>query len=168
MTRGLIIGKFYPPHRGHEYLIRRACEWVDELHVMVFWRSDETIAGELRGQWLRDYTLRDYTRRELFPKVNVHVQFAEHRDPYNPSDEVGWQAWIDEIRGVYAGKFDFVFSSETYGDELARRLDATHIMVDRLREVVPISGTRVRANPRDCWEYISTPVRAYYAARMGV
>jgi HTH-type transcriptional regulator, transcriptional repressor of NAD biosynthesis genes len=153
LKRGLVIGKFYPPHRGHEYLIRRACERVDELHVMVFWRADETIAGELRGTWLR----------ELFPLVKVHVQFAEHRDPYNPGDEVGWQSWIEEICSVYPGKFDFVFSSETYGNELARRLGAEHIMVDQLREVVPISGTRVRENPRACWEYISMPVRVYYA-----
>lgn len=164
LTRGLVIGKFYPPHCGHEYLIRRAREHVTELHVMVFYRADETISGAQRGQWLRDYTQREYTQRELIPSVQVHVQFAEHRDPYNPQDEVGWQAWIDEIGRVYKGKFDFVFSSETYGDELARRLGAEHVMIDRLREVVPISGTMVRADPRACWEYISTPVRLYYAA----
>ncbi len=152
--RGLIIGKFYPPHRGHEYLIRFACERVDELHVMVFYRADETIDGHLRAAWLR----------ELFPQVVVHAQFAEHRDPHNPCDEAGWHAWIAEIRSVCAEKFDFVFSSETYGEELARRLNAEHVMVDRQRVVVPISGTRVRENPRACFEFLSAPVRAYYAS----
>ena len=152
--RGLIIGKFYPPHRGHEYLIRTAILQADELHVMVFYRSDETIDGNLRAAWLR----------ELFPRVLVHARFAEHRDPYNPDDESGWNAWIDEIRRVCDKPFDMVFSSETYGDELARRLNAKHCMVDRLRLVVPISGTRVRANPRASWEFISLPVRAYFAS----
>lgn len=152
-TRGLIIGKFYPPHRGHEYLIRFGRARVDELHVMLFYRSDETIDGELRARWLR----------ELIPNVVVHGKFAEHRDPYNPSDREGWHAWITEIQQVDAGKFDYVFSSEMYGEELARRLYATHIMVDRLRLTVPISGTRVRANPKACWNFISPPVRAYFA-----
>ena len=152
--RGLIIGKFYPPHRGHEYLIRFARARVDELHVMVFYRSDETLDGNLRAAWLR----------ELFPNVMVHAQFAEHRDPYNPRDDAGWNAWIDEIRRTCALKFDFVFSSETYGDELARRLNAQHFMVDRQRVVVPISGTRVRAQPRACFEFLSPRVRAYYSA----
>lgn len=153
MRRGLVIGKFYPPHRGHEYLIRAAQARVEELHVMVFYRSDETLPGELRAEWLR----------QLFPSINVHVQFAEHRDPYNPSDDAGWNAWIQEIRRVHDAPYDFVFTSETYGDELARRLNAQHIMVDRLRQVVPISGTQIRENPRACWNYISPPVRAYYA-----
>ncbi len=153
MTRGLIIGKFYPPHRGHEYLIDFARARVDELHVMVFYRSDETPDGALRAAWLR----------QLFPTIIVHAQFAEHRDPYNPADEPGWNAWIQEIRRVHVAPFDTVFSSETYGNELARRLDATHIMVDRLRQTVPISGTQVRANPRACRHFISPPVLAYYA-----
>lgn len=155
MTRGLIIGKFYPPHRGHEYLIRFAAARVDELHVMVFYRSDETLPGSLRGQWLR----------ELFPNSFVHVHFAEHRDPYNPADEQGWGAWIQEIRGVDSGPFDLVFTSETYGDELARRLGARHILVDRLRQVVPISGTKVRADPHACQNFLTPSVRAYYLAR---
>ena len=150
--RGLIIGKFYPPHRGHEYLIRTALMQANELHVMVFYRGDETIPGELRAKWLG----------ELFPQVIVHAQFAEHRDPYNPADECGWNAWVDEIKRVCDKPFDAVFSSETYGEELARRLGAVHFMVDRQRIVVPISGTRVRANPRACWEFISPPVRAFY------
>lgn len=151
--RGLIIGKFYPPHRGHEYLIRVARARVDELHVMVFYRADETIDGNLRARWLR----------EIFPAVMVHAQLAEHRDPYNPRDEAGWNAWIDEIRRVCDKPFDFVFSSEAYGDELARRLNAKPILVDRLRRVVPISGTRVRADPYECWDFISPCVRAYYS-----
>jgi len=151
-SRGLIIGKFYPPHRGHEYLIRTAIARVNELHVIVFYRSDETIPGKLRAEWLR----------KLFPNILVHLQFAEHRDPYNPQDDAGWNAWIREIQRVHAGPFHFVFTSESYGDELARRLNAAHVMVDRLRLTVPISGTRVRANPRASWNFLSPLVRAYY------
>ena len=34
-TRGLVVGKFYPPHRGHKLLIDTALAGVDEVHVIV-------------------------------------------------------------------------------------------------------------------------------------
>ena len=33
--RGLIVGKFYPPHRGHKHLIDTARAQVDDLAVIV-------------------------------------------------------------------------------------------------------------------------------------
>ena len=55
MTRGLILGKFLPPHIGHEYLIRFAAGLVDELTVQVCTSVRESIPGNLRYQWMRDH-----------------------------------------------------------------------------------------------------------------
>ena len=35
MASGLVIGKFMPPHAGHQYLIDFAREFVEELTVQV-------------------------------------------------------------------------------------------------------------------------------------
>ena len=35
MKRGLVIGKFYPPHRGHKFLIETALNAVDHLDVLI-------------------------------------------------------------------------------------------------------------------------------------
>jgi len=40
------------------------------------------------------------------------------------------------------------------------------VQVDRPRQTVPISGTAVRSNPYDNWDFIEPPVRAYYAKRV--
>ena len=41
MTRGLVIGKFYPPHRGHKYLIDVATAQADQLDVIVCARPEQ-------------------------------------------------------------------------------------------------------------------------------
>ena len=45
MTRGLVIGKFYPPHRGHKFLIDTALSQVDYLDVLVCVRAEQAIPG---------------------------------------------------------------------------------------------------------------------------
>jgi NadR type nicotinamide-nucleotide adenylyltransferase len=59
-----------------------------------------------------------------------------------------------------------VFSSEGYGDELARRLGARHELVDRERRAVPVSGRRIREDPLACWEYLPECVRPHYVRRV--
>ena len=40
-TRALVVGKFYPPHRGHKLLIDAATAGADEVHVVVCARPGE-------------------------------------------------------------------------------------------------------------------------------
>jgi NadR type nicotinamide-nucleotide adenylyltransferase len=61
---------------------------------------------------------------------------------------------------------DVVFTSEAYGDELARRLGARHVPVDRSRELVPVSGTAIRERPLAHWRYLPPPVRPYFVKRV--
>ncbi len=154
VTTGLIIGKFYPPHRGHAYLIDFARRRVDHLVVVVMSRADETIPGPLRAEWLR----------ELHPDVEVVHVVAEFREPMNQEDTEAWDFWTDITRQSCPSKPDVLFTSEDYGDELARRLGVQHALVDRARQQVPISGTQVRANPFAHWDFIAPCVRAYFVA----
>src|SRR5580765_5896195 len=59
--RGLIVGKFYPPHRGHNHLIDTARLHVDHLSVIVCRKPNEDPPGDLRAAWLR----------QIHPDVNV-------------------------------------------------------------------------------------------------
>lgn len=54
MKRGLVVGKFYPPHRGHKFLIETALAQVDHLDIIVCVRLEQWIPGELRRQWLAE------------------------------------------------------------------------------------------------------------------
>ena len=51
---GVVIGKFYPPHRGHKYLIDAAAARVEQLTVVVCGKLEQLLPGELRAAWLRE------------------------------------------------------------------------------------------------------------------
>jgi len=150
-TSGLVIGKFLPPHLGHLYLVREARRRVDRLHVVLFSKRHEPIPGALREQWLR----------ELLPGVALHHVTEEH--PVDFDDPAAWDAWVGLLQRTLPESPDLVFSSEPYGEELARRLGARHVRVDRAR--VPVSGTAVRSDPYAHWTLLPAPVRAYYRDR---
>jgi len=147
--RGLVIGKFYPPHRGHKHLIDTARAAVDELTVIVCDLRGQTPCADLRARWLR----------QIHPDVHVIVV----DDCVDDDDSRGWAKYTVQCLG-YAP--DVVFTSEDYGEAYAHFLGARHVQVDRARQAVPMSGTRVRAAPLACWEYLEPPVRGYYARRV--
>lgn len=149
MKRGLLVGKFYPPHRGHHFLIDTARAQVDELHVIVCGKPEQQPSGALRAAWLR----------EIHPDVQVMLI----DDTLDPDDS---QLWAEHSIRWLGFAPDLVFSSEDYGDRFARYLGCQHIQVDKARQAVPMSGTQVRADPWACWEFIEPPVRGYYAWRV--
>ena len=156
MTRGLVLGKFLPYHAGHAHLIRTARACVDELIVLVCSVRREPIPGATRYAWVRD----------AHPECRV-VHVAEDVPQAPEDDPEFWPIWTDLI-ARYAGRVDRVFTSETYGDELARRIGAVHISVDRERCVVPVSGSAIRAAPLRHWQYIPPNVRPFYALRVAL
>lgn len=156
MTRGLVLGKFLPYHAGHAHLLRTARATVDELVVLVCSIEREPIPGALRYRWVRD----------AHPDCRV-VHVAEEV-PQAPDDDPDfWPIWVDLITR-HAGRVDRVFTSESYGDELGRRIGAVHTLVDPERRTVPVSGTVIRTAPLDHWELIPRVVRPYYARRVAL
>jgi NadR type nicotinamide-nucleotide adenylyltransferase len=58
---------------------------------------------------------------------------------------------------------DAAFTSEaSYEPYVRDYLRAAHVVVDAGRVAVPISATKVRADPFACWEYLDPVVRAYF------
>ncbi len=147
--RGLVIGKFYPPHRGHKYLIDTALAHSDELTVIVCGKPHENPPAELRAAWLR----------EIHPQARVLVI----DDRYDENDS---RVWAENTLGWLGGPPDVVFTSEDYGEPYSRFMGCRHVQVDKARQTVPCSGTQVRADPLACWKFLEPPVRAFYARRV--
>lgn len=156
-TSGFLLGKFLPPHRGHQYLVDFARAYVDRLTVLVCSIASEPIPGELRFGWMR----------EAFPGVDV----IHHRDelPQTPDEHPRfWELWRQSIRRHVPGRIDHVFASEHYGARLAEELDAEFVPVDLERRNVPVSGRAIRADPLGHWGDLLAPVRPYYLKRVCV
>jgi len=155
MTTGLVLGKFYPPHRGHQLLVNFAQSYVDDLTVLVETRRSETIPGPLRFQWMQD----------LFPRARV-VQLTDE-NPQSPEEHADfWNIWLQSIRRHIPCGPDYVFASEEYGEPLAKVLGASFIPCNISRDIFSISGTAVRASPRANWEYLPEIVRPYFLKRV--
>jgi NadR type nicotinamide-nucleotide adenylyltransferase len=149
--RGVVIGKFYPPHKGHHYLINTARANAEQVTVIVCRRPEEQPSADLRASWLR----------EVHPDVEVIVV-----DDIHPADDS--RAWAEYTIQILGYQPDVVFTSEDYGDAYACYLGCKHVLVDKARQVVPCSGTAVRNNPLACWDFLEPCVRAYYVKRVCV
>jgi NadR type nicotinamide-nucleotide adenylyltransferase len=157
VTRGLVLGKFLPPHAGHVYLIESARRQCDELSIVVGTLAREPIAGALRAQWMR----------ALFP--DLRVLHLTDENPQDPSEHPRfWDIWRDSLLAILPAPPDVVFTSDAYGARLAEVLGARWVPVDPARAAVPISGTAIRADPLAQWRYLPGPVRAHYARRISV
>ena len=149
VRRGLIVGKFYPPHRGHKFLIDSARARVDELTVIVCRKDGESPSGESRAGWLREI------------HKDVRVLLID-----DTLDEQDSRVWAENSMRLIGHRPDVLFTSEDYGDEFARRLGCAHIQLDKERAAVNISATRVRRDPFGCWEFLEPPARGFYALRV--
>jgi HTH-type transcriptional regulator, transcriptional repressor of NAD biosynthesis genes len=150
--RGLIIGKFWPFHRGHEYLCRTAISNCDELFIVVCDRPTHSPNGILRSNWIC----------ESIPSASVMVI----RDVYDSNDSELWA----KLAIAWCGKANFhpdvVFTSETYGDAWANFLKCEHFLVDLPRATIDISGTIIRQNPLLCWDFLTPSGKEYFAKRI--
>ncbi|WP_309113392.1 AAA family ATPase [Saccharothrix sp.] len=166
----LVLGKFYPPHRGHHHLIRTAAARSDRVTVAVLASSVESIPVESRVAWLR-------AEHTDSPGVVVLGDLDDH--PIDFESDAVWELHMGVARAVLARRaimdgspasavVDAVFSSEAYGEEMAKRLGARHVAVDPGRVAFPVSGTAVRASVAENWDMLAPAVRAGLCARVVV
>lgn len=166
----LVLGKFYPPHAGHHHLIRAAAKASERTTVAVLAASVESIPLADRVYWLA---------AEHWADAGVAVLGDIDDHPIDLYDGAVWDLHVGVVRSVLARRairdgdpgaaaIDAVFSSEEYGEELARRLGAEHVAVDPERLAHPVSGTSVRADPIGHWPRLATATRAGLAARVVV
>jgi NadR type nicotinamide-nucleotide adenylyltransferase len=145
----VVIGKFYPPHRGHHLLIGEALAQAEEVYVLVCHKPEQAIPGPLRAAWLR----------EVHPAAKV----LEVDDTLGDDDTRGWADFTMRFLGFAP---EAVFSSEDYGPRFAAAMGSVHVSVDRERKHVPCSGTMIRGDPLACFDYLEPCVRAWFTRRV--
>ena len=132
-TTGLVLGKFAPLHKGHQHLIEVAKSQVDRLYVLVY-EATEIIDIQLhvRANWIR----------KIYPDVIV---IEGHGSPTadDHTEEV-MRLQDNYIISMMPEKITHFFSSEWYGEHVAKALEAENVLVDLDRTIVPISATEIR------------------------
>lgn len=155
----LVLGKFLPPHRGHQFLIDMARNTVSEVVVVVGTLKSESIPGKLRYEWMK----------ELHESKNVRVLHLDKELPQAPEEHPDfWNLWKSNLLGCIGRAPDYVVASENYGYPLAETLGAKFIPVNISRSIFPVSGTAARTDPIGCWEYLPRPVRNYFLKNIAI
>lgn len=152
--KGLVIGKFMPPHKGHEYLFRFAQQYCEELTVVVDCLKAQTIEPNLRKQWIEELV------------TGIKVIALQNYMPQDPSEvENFWEIWRSELYKA-AGKPDVLIAAMDYGWQLAKVLDCDFVPLDIARQSVPISATEIRNNPFKHWDFIVESARGYFLKKI--
>lgn len=169
---GLVVGKLRPPHDGHLYLVRSAASFCETLTVGVFDVESKRLPLSERVAILK----------ECFPEKqypNLRFIWAEDPHPIDYEDPEIWRKHVaifeDAIRVAVEtsgerweeSRPDALFTSESYGDELARRLQIpTHVCLDEPRSWKAVSATRVREGWLDQWEHLPLPTQRRLCLRV--
>ncbi|MEO7300376.1 MAG: AAA family ATPase [Verrucomicrobiota bacterium] len=180
--RGLVVGKFSPLHRGHELIINRAIEDCDEVVLLCYSKP------ELPGC---DSSRRERWLSALFPSIRhlvvtdellgrlVKVGEGPRDVPHNDAAELTHRRFCGFLCSHVLGvTVDAVFTSEDYGDGFAAELtnyfqkqDAAlpavkHILVDKDRTKLPISGTLLRQDIHAHSDWLAPEVYASFVQRV--
>ena len=152
--RGLVVGKFAPLHKGHQFLLETALRECESVTVLVYSNPDfPAMPSEIRAAWLR----------ALYPRLEV---FVPDDPPPNESSDLEQREFVRRwllARGI---EVDVVFTSEGYGEGFAAHLGVTHKLVDLERRRVAVSGTQIRADIHGSRHQLAPLVYAHFVQKV--
>ena len=160
---GLVLGKMNPPHSGHLYLIDTAIQNSEHTHVVISHNKSQTIPGDIRYNCVKEIYKDN-------PNVTVYnfddTGLPQHDYECDTLDEF-YSYWIPEVYNLIK-ELDVVFTSEDYGESFAKYLGVEHFLVGKERFNFPISGTAVRQDPFDKWDFISEKIKPFFVKRIAI
>jgi HTH-type transcriptional regulator, transcriptional repressor of NAD biosynthesis genes len=162
MKRGFVFGKFMPLHQGHLALIDFATKHCDLLYVIICHTNKEPISGSIRQRWL--------TKALEKQKNTVLISFWYSEDELPNTSVTSMQAsqlWSEAFSKL-VGDVDVVFTSEDYGNYVAKFMGISHILFDKARALNPISSTNIRESPVVYWEWIAEEARPYFVKKIAI
>lgn len=156
---GVVIGKFMPPHKGHEYMIRFAKQYAKQLFVIVDCLEGQTIDSELRATWLRE---------EI---AGITVIALKENMPQDPSETPQfWSIWrsaiINSIVEAGGSAPDVLIAAMDYGWELSQKINCEFVQIDIARESFPVSATMLRNDIYEKWDFLIDSARPHFLKKV--
>jgi len=150
----LVVGKFAPLHRGHQFLIETAMSEAERVTVLCYSNPDfPAMDNQLRAGWIR----------ALYP--GLHVLVPDH-PPVNHASDAVHQAYLKSWLQTAGVQVDAVFSSEPYGEPFSKVLGAAHRMVDAARARIAVSGTLGRQDIHAYRAALAPQVYSHFVERV--
>lgn len=130
---GFTIGKFAPLHKGHQYMIERMLKEMDQVIVVVYDTNVLSVPVSVRANWIKT----------LYSNVEVILAYDSPKQ-YGLDDisvDIQMRYLLDVLGDIKPTHF---YSSEAYGEKVAKYMGIVEEKVDNLRSIVPISATEIR------------------------
>ena len=157
---GAFVGKFYPPHIGHLWVVDNACLNLDEVYVIISKNDirNKQIAKDqnfdiLDAELIKKWFLEHYKNN---PKVKVKI-----------FDESGFKPYPED-RDMWAEKFkkEFPEVNVKIADEGYREYNQEYFpeyeFYPIYRDVVNIHSTQIRNNIKENLNYIISEGKEYF------
>ena len=174
---GLVVGKFAPLHRGHEWLVEQAAAACERLLVVSYSKPEfERCGVQARRTWMaarwpaHDCLAID---DDWLAQACAARGIALRAIPDNGEDDATQQhflAWL--LRDLLQRRPDAMFCSEAYGPPCAAVLShaigqpVQAVVVDVARAALPISATRLRAREAPLADWLAPEVLASFVPRI--
>lgn len=158
---GVIIGKFLPPHLGHEYLIRFGLSSVNKLTVLVDNTPNQTILPEQRKAWLDELFAKEIAEKQLVIKCFDEVTPQE---PHEHPDF--WNYWKQIMLDKIGYQPDCLIAGMEYGIKLADTIGCYFLPHDITRSGINICATVIRENPYEYWDKIIEPAKPHFVKKV--
>jgi HTH-type transcriptional repressor of NAD biosynthesis genes len=159
----LVLGKMYPFTKGHHYLIDSAVSQSEIVHVIITHNTSQTIPGEVRFNAIKE-TYKNNKNVKVYSVSDEGLPAYDHE--CETLDEF-YSYWVPLVYSEIED-LDAVFTSENYGDDFAKYLGVAHVLVDKDRLNVPISGTMIRQDPFKYWDYIADAMKSFFVKRIAI
>ncbi len=132
---GFTIGKFAPLHKGHQYLIETALKEMDKFYIVIYETDVINIPIQTRANWIK----------KLYPQVEI--LYAYHPPKQYGLDEKSVKIQMEYLLPIIQNlNCTHFYSSEKYGEKVAKYLNIIDRRVDEKREIIPIRATNIREN----------------------
>ena len=152
---GFTIGKFAPLHKGHQLVIETAIQEMDEVYVVIYDTDVIKINLKKRASWIK----------ELYP--SVHILYAYNSPKIYGLDEKSVKIQMEYLNNIIDGiPVTCFYSSEPYGEKVARYLNIENRVVDIEKKIFPISASKIRnnfsLNKKFIEDFINKDLNHYY------
>jgi HTH-type transcriptional repressor of NAD biosynthesis genes len=176
---GLIVGKFSPLHRGHEWLINQAAAQCDRLLILSYANPEfDRCAAPARRLWLA----KQFPQHETLVIDAAWLEQAcdQRRITARPiptndsSDETQQNFLVWLLKDLLKRVPDAMFCSEAYGQSCAAvlrrdlRHNVTAVITDLDRSHVPVSATQIRSNPHEQRQWMAGEVASAFVHRIAL
>lgn len=164
MSKGILFGRYLPPHRGHMFHIAQASTLVDELTVVILEdvKRDQWICEQNKVPYIDGSKRLRWMCEQLQDVNHIKIKLIVLEDSFDPLQvEIAVRNQIEE-------HFDVMFVKKDVDLQRYKGIfmDATHIVLPSRNERFPLVSGDILSKPLSNWNYLLGSARPHFVKKI--